>query len=113
PIGIAAFIFGLLYLQEYHRDTAGAFDLAGFLLGGFGLALTMYALSEGPSYGWTSAGILGSGIAGLVAMTIFVLVELRSTHPILNLRLLRNRSFRTCNMVSFFSSAGFLSLLYA
>ncbi|HEU0004036.1 MAG TPA: DHA2 family efflux MFS transporter permease subunit, partial [Ktedonobacteraceae bacterium] len=113
PIGIAAFVFGLLYLQEYHRDTAGAFDLAGFLLGGFGLALAMYALSEGPSYGWTSAGILGSGIAGLVALALFVFVELRSTHPILNLRLLRNRSFRTCNMVSFFSSAGFLSLLYA
>ncbi|MGH2497818.1 MAG: MDR family MFS transporter [Ktedonobacteraceae bacterium] len=113
PIGIAAFVFGLLYLQEYHRDAGGTFDLAGFLLGGFGLALTMYALSEGPSYGWTSAGILGSGIAGLVALTLFVIVELRSTHPILNLRLLRNRSFRTCNMISFFSSAGFLSLLYA
>jgi EmrB/QacA subfamily drug resistance transporter len=113
PIGLAAFVFGLLFLQEYHRDTVGAFDLAGFLLGGFGLALTMYALSEGPSYGWTSPGILGSGIVGVVTLIIFVFVELRSTHPILNLRLLSNRSFRTGNLITFFSSAGFLSLLYA
>ncbi len=115
PIGIAAFVFGLLYLQEYQRvrDASGAFDLSGFLLGGFGLALIMYALSEGPSYGWTSAGILGSGIVGLIALIIFVFVELRSTHPILNLLLLSNRSFRTGNLVSFFSAAGFLSLLYA
>ncbi len=113
PIGIAAFVFGLLFLQEYRREAAGNFDVAGFLLGGFGLALTMYALSEGPSYGWTSPGILSTGIVGVALLMAFVFVELRSTHPILNLRLLSNRSFRTGNLISFFSAAGFLSLLYA
>ncbi len=113
PIGIAAFLFGILFLQEYSERSAGAFDLAGFLLAGIGLALTMYALSEGPSYGWTSVGILGSGIIGLISLTVFVFVELRSTHPILDLRLFNNRSFRTCNLVSLFSTAGFLGLLYA
>jgi EmrB/QacA subfamily drug resistance transporter len=113
PIGIAAFVFGLLFLQEYRREATGEFDLAGFLLGGFGLALSMYALSEGPSYGWTSPGILATGFVGLALLITFVFVELRSTHPILNLRLLSNRSFRTGNLISFFSAAGFLSLLYA
>jgi EmrB/QacA subfamily drug resistance transporter len=113
PIGIAAFVFGTLFLEEYRRHNAGHFDLAGFLLAGIGLALTMYALSEGPSYGWTSASILSSGILGIVTIAVFIFVELRSTHPILNLRLFSNRSFRTCNLVSLFSSAGFLGLLYA
>ena len=113
PIGIAAFMFGLLFLQEYRRESGGPFDLAGFALGGVGLALTMYALSEGPSYGWTSPSMLLSGIPGLITMVAFILVELRSTHPILNLRLISNRSFRTCNLVSFFSFGGFLGLLYA
>ena len=113
PIGIAAFLFGLLFLQEYRRESVGHFDLAGFAMGGIGLALIMYALSEGPSYGWTSAGILITGMLGFIIMVIFVFVELRSTHPILNLRLLSNRVFRTCNLVSFFSFAGFLGLLYA
>ncbi len=45
PIGIAAFLFGLLFLQEYRERTARSFDLTGFLLAGIGLALTMYALS--------------------------------------------------------------------
>lgn len=113
PIGVAAFVFGLFFLQEYHREAVGKFDLAGFLLGGFGLALAMYALSEGPSNGWTSPGILATGITGLALLIIFVFVALRSTHPILNLRLLSNRSFRTGYLISFFSAAGFLSLLYA
>lgn len=113
PIGILAFLFGLLFLQEYRRHNAGSFDLAGFLLSGIGLALTMYALSEGPNYGWTSASILGCGVVGVVSLTVFVLVELRSTRPILDLRLFSNRVFRTCNLVSLFSMAAFLGLLYA
>ncbi len=113
PIGILALIFGILFLQEYHREDVKAFDMVGFILAGVGLALAMYALSEGPNYGWTSAGILISGVAGLVILAIFVMIELRSTHPMLDLRMFRNRIFRTCNLISLFSGAGFLGLLYA
>lgn len=113
PIGVAVFLFGLLFLQEYREQTTKSFDIPGFLLVGIGLALTMYALSEGPSYGWTSIGILSSLSVGLLLVAVFVFVELRSTHPILNLRLFRNRVFRTSNLVTLFSTAGFLGLLYA
>ncbi len=113
PIGIAVFLFGLLFLQEYREQTTKSFDVVGFLLAGVGLALTMYALSEGPNYSWTSGGILGSLSVGLVCIVIFVFVELRSTHPLLDLRLFRNRVFRTSNLVTLFSTAGFLGLLYA
>lgn len=112
PIGIAAFLFGLFFLQESNERTSSTFDVAGFLLVGIGLALAMYALSEGPSYGWTSVSILSNLSAGLVCIALFVVVELRSTHPILDLRLFRNRAFRTCNLISLFSTAGFMGLLY-
>ncbi len=113
PIGIAAFLFGLFFLPEHVEQSSHTFDILGFLLAGIGLALTMYALSEGPNYGWTSLDILASLSIGLICLIIFVFVELRSTHPILDLRLFRNRIFRTTNLVSFFSTAGFLGLLYA
>ncbi len=112
PIGIAACIFGLLYLEEHREGATKSFDLPGFLLAGIGFALTMYALSEGPSYGWTSPGILSCLIVGLMLIVAFVFVELRSTHPMLNLRLFSNRVFRTTNLVSLFSTAGFLGVLY-
>lgn len=112
PIGIGVFLFGLLFLEEYRQHSAKSFDLPGFLLAGIGLALTMYALSEGPSEGWVSAGIIGSGVVGLILLVIFTFVELRSTHPLLDLRLFRNRPFRTSNLITLFSTAGFLGLLY-
>jgi EmrB/QacA subfamily drug resistance transporter len=113
PIGLAACLFGLIFLSEYRHPRAGRFDLAGFLLAGLGLALVMYALSEGPSYHWTSPGILVSGIVGLLVLGVFVVIELRKQEPMVHLRLFGDRLFRTSNLVALFSSAGFLGLLFA
>src|SRR2546421_7260936 len=112
PIGIAACLFGLFFLHEHREPTAGRFDLPGFLLAGFGMALALYALSEGPSRGWSSPGILGSALAGLLLLAVFVVVELRRQEPLLDLRLLNNRLFRVTNLVSLFSGAGFLGVLF-
>ena len=113
PIGIAACIFSFFFLQENRDRTAGHFDLAGFLLAGSGLALVMYALSEGPSYGWTSISILGSAVGGLLLLSVFAVVEVRVQEPMLDLHLFGNRLFRSANLVTLFSSAGFLGVLYA
>ena len=64
PIGILACLFGLIFLYEHKEAAPGRFDLVGFLLAGIGLALLMYALSEGPTSGWTSINIFGSAIVG-------------------------------------------------
>lgn len=112
PIGIAACMFGLIFLYEHKEATPGRFDIAGFLLAGIGLAVLMYALSEGPSSGWTSANILGSAIVGSLLLSTFVIVELRTPEPMIDLHLLRNRLFRTTNLISLFSSAGFLGVLF-
>ena len=112
PIGIAACLFGLLFLLEHREPTAGRFDLAGFLLAGIGLGLVMYALSEGPTYGWTSGRILGSTIAGLLLLGAFVFVEQRVQEPMIDLRLLGDSLFRTTNLASLFASAAFLGALF-
>jgi EmrB/QacA subfamily drug resistance transporter len=112
PIGIAACVFGLIFLSEHREAGTGRFDLAGFLLAGIGLALVMYALSEGPSYGWGSVSILSSAIVGLIVLVIFVFVELRTEKPMVDLRLFGDRLFRSANLVTMFSGAGFLGVLY-
>jgi EmrB/QacA subfamily drug resistance transporter len=112
PIGIAASLFGLVFLSEHREPKAGRFDLPGFLLAGIGLALALYALSEGPTSGWTSPAVLGSALGGLLLLSAFVVVELRRPEPLLDLRLLRNRLFCTANLVSLFSSAAFLGVLF-
>src|SRR5580658_9514307 len=58
PIGAAAFIFGLLFLDDHAQAEPGRFDLLGFCLAGSGLGLTMYGVSEGPLKGWASTSVL-------------------------------------------------------
>ncbi|GCE12170.1 MDR family MFS transporter [Tengunoibacter tsumagoiensis] len=113
PIGIAALIFGILFLHESRESSKSRFDIPGFLLAGIGLALTMYALSEGPNYGWSNPMILGSLIGGLLLLAIFIFVELRIATPMLNLRLMRNGLFRNSNLITVLTSAGFMGVLYA
>jgi len=113
PIGMATLLFGLLFLQEHREPAAGRFDLAGFLLAGIGLALVTYALSEGPSAGWTSTSVLSSTLLGLLVLGVFTVVELRMQEPMINLRLFGNRLFRSANLVTMFSSTGFLGILFA
>jgi EmrB/QacA subfamily drug resistance transporter len=47
PIGVAAFVFGLVFLEAHRQPHPGRFDLPGFLLSGIGFASLMFGVSEG------------------------------------------------------------------
>jgi EmrB/QacA subfamily drug resistance transporter len=113
PIGAAAFAFGVLFVRESRQAHPGRFDLPGFLLSGFGLGMAMYGVSEGPVKGWHSADVLATIAAGAVLLAAMVVVELRTAEPMVNLRLLGNRLFRSSNAVMVLGSVAFLGTLYA
>ena len=112
PVGAIAVLIGLLFLEEHQEAEPGKFDIVGFVLAGMGFAGTMYALSEGPSKGWLSRNIIASGVIGLLIMTGFVLYELRIQEPLVQLRLLGNRLFRSTLLVSMFGTAAFTGILF-
>jgi MFS family permease len=72
----------------------------------------MYGVSEGPDLGWGSARVLGSIAAGAALLVAMVAVELRTAEPIVALRLLGNRLFRSSNGVMILASIAFLGTLY-
>jgi len=112
PIGIAAVTFGALFLERSQPQAAGVFDIPGFALGGAGLGLLMYGVSEGPLKDWSSPIVISTCVAGFLLLVALVVVELRTAHPMMDLRLLSGRLFRSSSGVIFLSSAGFLGTLY-
>ena len=112
PLGIVALLFGFLFLIEHKEPAAGPIDLPGFLLSAPGFSMLMYALIQGSSQGWSSPVILGTGICGLILVCILVLVELRVEKPMLDLRLLSDRLFRTMSIISLFAVAGLVGILF-
>ncbi|HEY3906437.1 MAG TPA: MDR family MFS transporter [Streptosporangiaceae bacterium] len=113
PIGAAAFAFGLLFVREDRQAHPGRFDFRGFLLSGLGLGLAMYGVSEGPIKGWHSVDVLAAIAAGAVLLVVTVIVELRTAEPMVDLKLLSNRLFRSSNGVMVLNSIAFLGTLYA
>jgi EmrB/QacA subfamily drug resistance transporter len=95
PVGIAASVFAFAFLREHTERAAGRFDVWGFLCSGAGLALVLYAVSEGPAYGWTSPPVLMSAFAGIALFALLVTIELRQAKPLLHLRLFADRMFRS------------------
>ena len=112
PVGAAALAFGAAFLPQHREHAAGRFDLPGLVLVGVGFPLVMYALNAGPGDGWASPGILGAVLAGLALLAAFARVELRTAEPLLDLRILGNRMFRTASLQSAAGSAGFIGTLF-
>ena len=112
PLGIVVLTVGALFLAEHREPAAGRLDVAGFLLAGGGLALCLYALSESPVAGWADPVVIATGGAGLIALAALVVVELRLSAPMLNLRLLRDRMFRTASLVFLLNQCCYTGYLF-
>lgn len=112
PIALVALWFGWRHLREHREPSSGRLDATGLVLSGASLAMVVYALSEGPQAGWTSFRVAGIGAIGVLAGVLTVWVELRVPNPMLELRLLGNRMYRQCNLVSFFAIASFLGVTF-
>ncbi len=76
-------------------------DLTGAALTAFGLAGITYALTEGPTSGWTEPGTVLLGLLGVVALVAFVPVERRSRHPLVPLDMFASRTFSIANGLTF------------
>lgn len=112
PIGLIGFLFGLFLLKESKEPTVGKFDLPGFILSASGFAGVLYALSLAPEKGWGSNMVLITGLGGLVLLAALGWVETHSNHPMLLLRLYRERMFRTSNFINTLAYGSFASFLF-
>ncbi|HEY5990043.1 MAG TPA: MFS transporter, partial [Streptosporangiaceae bacterium] len=96
PIGILVALVAPYVLAESSRQR-GRFDLPGAIAGTGGVALLVYGLSNastdaaGVSH-WGDTKVVVSLAAAAVLLVSFVLIEWRSRHALLPLRLLANRS---------------------
>ena len=97
--------------RDRGRDKERKFDLPGALTVTLGITLIVFALVEGPGFGWVSPTILVSAATGLLLLGAFAIVERRSSDPLMPPRLLANRNLTTAVAIAFMFMATFGSLL--
>ncbi|MEZ5122341.1 MAG: DHA2 family efflux MFS transporter permease subunit [Solirubrobacterales bacterium] len=102
PFGIAALIAGARLLPASAPEPAGRLDLRGLILLCTGVPLVIYGLSRTASAGgFGSASVVLPTLAGLLLIAAFATHALRTSHPLLDIRLLRNRGFAAACMATF------------
>ena len=76
------------------------FDVPGATVLAFGLAALLLGVSEGETWGWATPATLSCFAVALVLLTIWVLLELRVKHPLINLRVLRSPDALVANLTA-------------
>jgi EmrB/QacA subfamily drug resistance transporter len=89
-------------------------DWRGLVLSTAGMAVLVLGVIEAPDWGWGSAASVASLALGGLLLAVFVLVEGRIEHPMLDVALFRNPRFTAASVsvaVSFFALSGFIFLV--
>ncbi len=108
PIGVVALILGGIVLRGRAAERATGdvpmpekkrFDVAGLFLAMVGVSALVYGITEAGTKGWTDATVLGFMSAGAAVLLVFLVVELRVSDPVLDLRLFKNYTFVISNVL--------------
>ncbi|GAB2567513.1 MFS transporter [Microlunatus antarcticus] len=100
----AVVLYGTLRHVPESRDTRDAvkrLDLVGTLAIVASLTGLTWSLTEAGARGWTWPVVL-AGVGGVAAGVVFVVVEQRSSHPLVPLEIFKNRVFSATNVATFF-----------
>ncbi|SCL51887.1 DHA2 family efflux MFS transporter permease subunit [Micromonospora chersina] len=114
PIGIVALIYAQLALPKDNPEPSESFDFLGMLMLSPGLALFLYGVSSLPEAGTVrDNSVWLPMLVGAVLVVAFVFYSFRPKHPLLDLRLFRNRNLTIAAVTLFvfiiaFMGAGLL-----
>lgn len=110
-IGIAACVF---LLPETRDPAAPTVDVVSTALSATGLGALIYGVIEAPGRGWGDPLVLAVLAAGVILIAALVLRERRSARPMLDMALLRQRTFLLSTLAStlvMFALAGLMFIL--
>jgi DHA2 family multidrug resistance protein len=105
PIGILSIIMNIIVIEDppYMRRQKMQIDIRGLLFLAVGLGSLQFVLDKGESEDWFASGlIVVFGVIAAVSLTLLLINEYYSEHPIVNLKLFRDRTFTSGATVMFF-----------
>src|SRR5829696_8179692 len=113
PVGIVAILSTLAIVPESGDPLAsGKLDWGGLLSSAAAIFTLVYALIEGPRFGWTSPQTLGLLLVSVVVFTIFVWWERRVADPMVKLELFGIRNFWVANVIGLAIPFGLFGIFF-
>jgi DHA2 family multidrug resistance protein len=109
PVGIIALISTYIIQREYKTEHIRSFDFVGLVSMTLFLTTLLLAFADGNAAwntgGWTSNFIVTCFTISAISFIVFIITELSIEHPLIELRLLKNRNFFIATMMMFIFGA--------
>jgi len=99
PVALLILLFAIRTIPNSPRDdAAGGYDFPGAISVTAAMLALVYAVVGAPQAGWVSAQTVGLFALAAVLLVTFVLVERRSSHPLVRLGILTLAPLRRANL---------------
>jgi EmrB/QacA subfamily drug resistance transporter len=98
PVAVVALIL-IMISKPTTAYRPARMDYRGLVLIAGGVALSVFGLQESTIWGWSNPGTELCIVGGLVLLIVFGVVELRTSSPLIQVRIFRNRPFLMENVV--------------
>jgi EmrB/QacA subfamily drug resistance transporter len=109
PIGLVMIHLARTTLRETHRERM-KLDATGAILATLGCTAAVFGFTQGPENGWLKPVTIGSGLAALVFLGTFVVVERTAQNPVVPFQLFRDRN-RVATFAAIFLAGGVMFTL--
>jgi EmrB/QacA subfamily drug resistance transporter len=109
PIGLVMIYLARTTLRETHRERM-KLDATGAILATLGCTAAVFGFTQGPENGWLEPVTIGSGLAALVFLGAFVVVERTAQNPVVPFELFRDRN-RVATFAAVFLAGGVMFTL--
>ncbi|MFJ2887298.1 MFS transporter [Streptomyces sp. NPDC087305] len=111
PIALLAVVGALVLVPPSKAEGMGRIDYMGGLLSIVSVGSLVYALIEGPHFGWDAGPVIAAVVAA-VGLPAFVAWELRHPHPMLDVRKFAQRAFSGSMLAVLFFFFGTYGAIY-
>jgi EmrB/QacA subfamily drug resistance transporter len=111
PVGVIAIVITLRRVEESKTPDASRPDWTGFVVLTVGLLALVYGLIRASEDNWGNVGVWICLSLAVVWFLVFVIVELRSAHPMFDLSLFRTPTFSGGLIVAFTMNGSLFAML--
>ncbi|MFG2639371.1 MFS transporter [Streptomyces sp. NPDC048370] len=111
PVAIVALVL-TAFAHIADRPRSGTLDVPGAVLVAVGMGLSVLGFQQAQSWGWDSWATWLCVAGGLAVLYVFVRYERGVRHPLIDLRVFRDKAFAVDNAVLFFAMLAFVPVFF-
>ena len=110
PVAIIAVLLAIPFVRESRATGNTSYDIPGAVTATLGLVSVVYGITKAGSEGWGATSTLTFLAIGVALLIVFIVIESKTSHPLLPLRILTNRNRGGAYLASFFIGVGLFAM---